>query len=124
MTIAPLDSCGSVVLRGDRFARIRKSNDLLLKAVLENYTMWGQRSPWFADQRNQVSQHSSVLFDTVAVYLAVSDNLCRMELLPIRVNDDGLTVVDDDAKNMRVAISWKDREAFEDWLVTRLTDEL
>jgi hypothetical protein len=42
-----------------------------------------------------------------------------METLPIRVTDDGKTVVDDSAKKMNVATEWKDLG--KDLLVQRLT---
>ena len=39
----------------------------------------------------------------------------------IRVTDDGMTVMDPEAKRMDVATGWKDLSGFEDWLVERLT---
>jgi hypothetical protein len=44
-----------------------------------------------------------------------------METLGIRVNDKGYTLIDPDAKKMKVATDWKDMGAFEDLLVRRLT---
>ena len=35
-TITPLDTCGTVVLDGDRFARLQSSDDPLTRAVLAN----------------------------------------------------------------------------------------
>ena len=64
---------------------------------------------------------SSVLFDTVAVYLAFSQELCGMEKLGIRVTDAGLTSIDPKAKEVNVATSWKNLSAFEDLFVQRLT---
>lgn len=46
----------------------------------------------------------AMLFDTVAVYLAFSEELLVMEDLPIRVTDDGCTVVDENAKRLHVAV--------------------
>jgi hypothetical protein len=63
-----------------------------------------------------------VLFDTVAVYLAISQDLCRMERLNIRVTDDGFTRIDQGGKVMSVASAWKDLEAYKDFLVNRLLD--
>jgi hypothetical protein len=65
-------------------------------------------------------EKSSTLFDTVAVYLAVRQNLCVMEQLGIRVTDEAMTVMDPQAKQINVATSWKDLGGFEDFLVERL----
>jgi hypothetical protein len=61
------------------------------------------------------------LFDTVAVYLAVRQDLCGVEKIGIRVTDDGLTVIDPQVKQINVATKWKDLSAFEDFLVERLS---
>lgn len=114
MTITPLDTCGVVVLRGDKYAHVRDCEAPLMRALIENYRIWH-------DQTGKVPSASSTLFDTVAVYLAISDDLCRMETLPIRVTDEGMTVIDEAGKPMRVAAKWRDLEGFEHWLVERLT---
>ena len=44
-----------------------------------------------------------------------------MEMLPIRVTDQGMTVVDPAGKEMQIALAWKDSGKFEDYLVERLT---
>jgi hypothetical protein len=66
-------------------------------------------------------KRSSTLFDTVAVDLAMRQDLCVVEKLGIRVTDDGFTVIDPSAKQISVATDWKDLGAFEDFLVERLT---
>ncbi len=111
MTITPLDTCGLVRLRGEKYKKICESNDPLIKAVIENYNIWAKGTP----------NESSVLFDTVAIYLAFSKELLVMEELGIRVTDDGYTVIDDNAKKINCATSWKDLSAYEDFLVSRLT---
>ncbi len=115
MTITPLDTCGLVRLKGEKFKAVRDSWDPLAAAVIENYRLWAKK-----DSKGALDS-SSILFDTVAVYLAFADSLCRIETLGIRVTDDGSTAIDDGAKKMRVATEWKDMGAFEDLLVRRLT---
>jgi len=115
ITITPLDTCGLVHLAGEKYATVRASKDPLVRALIENYRLWCGKNPKRADSA------SSILFDTVAVYLAFAQDLCKMETLPIRVTDDGKTVIDKAAKKMRVATEWKDMAAFEDLLVRRLT---
>lgn len=113
VTITPLDTCGIVVLRGEKYAAIRDSKDPLTAAVIENYRVWSQKRP---DQANTAS---SVLYDTVAAYLSFSEELLKMERLGIRVLDDGKMAIDPTAKQMNVATEWKDLGAFEDLLVQR-----
>lgn len=111
MTITPLDTCGLVVLQGEKYKKVCDSKDPIAKAVIENYNIWAKGTP----------DRSSVLFDTVAVYLSFSEELLSMEKLGIRVTDDGYTVEDKNAKVINCAMDWKDLSAFEDFLVERLT---
>jgi len=115
MTITPLDTCGLVHLRGEKYAKVRDSKDPVAAALIENYRIWCGKDPQRADKA------SSTLFDTVAAYLAFTDELLKIESLGIRVTDNGMTVIDPAAKVMRVATEWKDMAAFEDLLVKRLT---
>ena len=115
MTITPLDTCGLVRLKGEKFKAVRDSSDPLAAAVIENYRLWARK-----DSKDALDS-SSILFDTVAVYLSFADALCRIETLGIRITDNGSTAIDEGAKKMRVATEWKDMGAFEDLLVRRLT---
>jgi inosine-uridine nucleoside N-ribohydrolase len=121
IAITPLDSCGMVALHGDKYAKVREAGTPLTIALMENVRIWGRAiNPEWRNGLN-VERDSSTLFDTVAVYLAFSEELLSMEELGIRVGDDGLTVVDPKAKKLRCATGWKDLAAFEDLLVERLT---
>lgn len=118
ITITPLDTCGLVTLAGDRYQRVRDSKDLIASTIIENYRIWSKDK----DTHNDAAEHhSSVLFDTVAVYLAFSHELCRMERLGIRVTDDGFTRIDEQAKRVEVATAWNNLDAYRDLLVQRLT---
>ena len=120
ITITPLDTCGVVKLAGEKYRAVRDSDDPLARAVIENYRIWARNTPWAKDL--DASAESSILFDTVAIYLASSEELLVMEKLGLRVTDDGHTVADDSAKIINCALDWKDLPAFEDFLVRRLTD--
>jgi hypothetical protein len=61
-----------------------------------------------------------VLFDTVAVYLALSEVGLEMETLTLAVRDDGLTAIDPAGDPVRIASAWTDDAAFEALLVERL----
>ena len=115
MVITPLDSCGYVVLYGPLYQRVRASKDPVAAAVIENYRHWRHAGAQFETR-------SSILYDTVAIYLAFADALLQMKTLPITVTDDGYTRVDPDrGRRMRVATGWKDLQAFQNLLVERLT---
>lgn len=115
ITITPLDTCGFVVLDGEHYQTVRACDDPVTSAVIENYDMWRGGKP--------DNGRSSILFDTVAVYLAFADDLLVMEEMGIRIDDEGGTIPDDSAQKMNVAVEWKDMNAFKDFLVKRLVEQ-
>jgi inosine-uridine nucleoside N-ribohydrolase len=118
--VTPLDTCGVVKLTGERYARIRASSDPLLRGLVEAYGVWCRNREWCAKDPAFVSEKSSTLFDTVAVYLALSSDLVRTETLGVRVGDDGQTIPDKAARPLSWAVEWKDLDAYEEWLTRRL----
>jgi hypothetical protein len=82
--------------------------------VVENYGIWAGR--YQGRHRIDVETGSSTLFDTVAIYLALSDELLEIEELGILVADDGHTLIDEDADTIHCATSWRDLPAFERFL--------
>jgi len=119
VTITPLDTCGIVRLRGKKYETIRDCENPLVQALMENYRIWVQNSEWA--RGFDPDKESSVLFDTVAVYLAFSEELLVIKEHGVRVTDDGRTLIDESARRIRCATEWKDLAAFEDLLVHRLT---
>jgi inosine-uridine nucleoside N-ribohydrolase len=115
VTITPLDTCSLVSLRGEKYAAVRDCQDPLIRALVENYRIWCGKNP------ERAQKASSTLFDTVAVYLAISEDLLVMEKLRLRVTDDGRTVEDPAGKQINCALDWKNLSAYEDFLVRRLT---
>ncbi len=111
ITITPIDTCGLICLEGEKYRAICDCDTPLIKAVIESYRIWLDGKP---DER------SSILFDTVAAYLAFTDELLVMNREGVRITDDGYTVPDDNAKQVNCALKWKDLPAFEDFLVQRL----
>jgi inosine-uridine nucleoside N-ribohydrolase len=118
VTITPLDTCGIVRLGGKKYRAVRDCGDPLIQAVIENYRIWTRQTEWARGLDPETE--SSVLFDTVAVYLAFCEDLLVMEDLGIRVTDDGYTVIDETAKVIHCAMEWRDLPAFEALLVERL----
>ncbi|MCX6901381.1 MAG: nucleoside hydrolase [Verrucomicrobia bacterium] len=120
MTITPLDTCGLIHLTGEKYRKVRDSKAPVAAAIIENYRLWAAAQKK-KDQPSAAESRSSTLFDTVAVYLVFAQQFCAMETIGLRVSDDGFTLIEPGAKQVRFAASWKDLGAFEDLLVERLT---
>jgi inosine-uridine nucleoside N-ribohydrolase len=129
VTITPLDTCGIVHLTGQKYQKVLKANTPLTNALIENYRAWykqGIRNKDLSEEElnkrvdQQVNSRSTTLFDTVGIYLGMTEKLVKMEKLGIKVTDDGYTRIDKNAKVINCATEWKDLGAFEDFLVDRL----
>jgi len=117
VTITPLDTCGSVLLRGDDYQRVLASSEARTRIVLDTYREWldaGSASDLY-------ERRSTTLYDCVAIHLAHDETLYEIEELPLAVDDDGLMRIEDGAPVVRVATRWRDERAFIDHLVERLT---
>jgi len=116
MIITPLDTCGLVRLAGERFRTLRDSPEALVRVLMENYRIWAKKAA-----KDELGQ-SSVLFDTVAVYLALPGPkpLLEMEGLSIDVTAEGLMRVAPGGRAMSAATAWKDLGAYENWLTEKL----
>jgi len=117
IAITPLDTCGFVRLKGEKYRAVRECRDPLVQALMENYRIWLKNR----EDTQQFETQSSILFDTVAVYLAFSEELLEMRELGIRITDDGYTLIDDKARRVNCAVEWRNLSAYEDFLVERLT---
>ena len=118
ITIAPLDTCGLVKLAGDKYEHVRDATNHVTADLVINYRLWVAANPTLPT--DMADRRSSTLYDTVAVYLAMHQDLCVMEKLNLRVTDDGFTVIDPRARPVNAATQWKDLGAYEDFLVNRL----
>ncbi len=125
MTITPLDTCGVVLLKGEKYRAVRECRSVLAKTVIENFEVWARTIKWLDrwGPRPTPETMTTVLYDTVAVYLAMTSDLVEMEDLGIRVGDDGMLLIDDRAKAVHCATKWRDLAAFEDWMVERMVTE-
>lgn len=118
VTITPVDTCGLIRLDGADYQKVLNCPDPLIQALMANYHIWAQNVVW---TKVNTWKQSSVLFDTVAVYLAFAEDLLKIETLGIAVTDDGFTHINNQAKAIRVATDWHDLPAFIQFLVKRLT---
>ncbi|MEI8245735.1 MAG: nucleoside hydrolase [Lentisphaerota bacterium] len=114
-SITPLDSCGNLRLQGEKYQAVKNCKNPATAALIENYRLWSRIN-------NNFESCSSILYDTVAVYLAFSTEYLEMEKLKLIVNDAGFTLESNTGVPVDVAIGWKDIGAFENHLVERLTN--
>jgi hypothetical protein len=94
-----------------------------VRAVLENYDLWLKNYTWPHSPKPSEGE-SSILFDTVAIYLAFTMERLKLERLGIRITDEGLMVEEAGAKQMNVAMEWTDLEGYYDFMVSRLLGEV
>ena len=131
VTITPLDTCGIVHLTGDKYQKVLKAKTPLAKALIENYRAWYKQGIRNGNKNlskkelnkrvnQQINSRSTTLFDTVGIYLGMTEKLVKMEKLGITVTDDGYTRIDKNAKVINCATEWKDLGGYEDFLVDRL----
>lgn len=122
IVITPLDTCGSVVLDGSHYRAIwSATDDVLARSVIENTCIFAPRVSWM--DYEDFALRSSTLFDSVAVYLAHDESWVKTEAMTFTITDDGYTVPSDDGEfTARVALAWRDRDAFESYLRDVLLD--
>jgi hypothetical protein len=119
-----------VTLDGEKYQKVLARKSFVTSTLLENYRVWfrdGLRDRKDLDDAGRdrltderLKKSSTTLFDTVAVYLAVSRDLVQVKSLPIRITDDGFTRVEQGAKTVDCAVQWNDLDGYESWLVQRL----
>lgn len=112
--ITPLDTCGLVTLNGARYQAVRQADTAVSRLIMENYALWDRFY-----ENGKIEQASSVLFDTVAVHMAYSDDYLTMETLRLEIDDEGYMRETAAGKDVTCAVDWRDRDAFADLLVAR-----
>ena len=121
-TIAPSNVTSRLHLAGERYEHVHESDAAGIPALIKAYEVFMPNAPWIDVD---VTRRSSTLHDCVAVYLAFADQYLRMERFPLRVAGKGYTRIDRmRGEPVHVAVEWKNRDAFLDLLVKRLTGSL
>lgn len=120
LTLAPLDVSAVVQMRGTNYMEMLRLKNPVIASMEGIYQTWVDQT----GLRNDTQVASSVLYDTVAVYLAIDRSLCVMEDIRLRVDDRGYTVRDGTGKKVDAALRWKTTElgrpeAFHDWMFHR-----
>lgn len=117
LTITPLDSCGDIYLENERYEQLMKCEDVVGKNVAWDYRRW--KSLDFC----RTQEHcTSILYDTVAVYMALDGSLLEYKKLKLEVNE-GRTVICEKGFPVNIAIRWKDKEGYLDELASAFTGE-
>ena len=116
--LTPLDTCAYIVIDGERYGRLLRSNDRLLAAVLENYRIWHTHCP-----ASRPATQTTVLYDAVAVHLAHTTRFLNMVPMRLAVDERGFTLPVADGRPFQVAVSWTDQDGFEEALTARLLDQ-
>lgn len=114
ITMVPLDGCGTLALKGERYARVAGSKAPRARTVIDNYRLW-------TGFKSFPEGESSILFDTAAVALVFDESFFEMKTVKLSIDDAGNTVPDEkNGRPVRCAMNWKNREAFENLLVESL----
>jgi len=113
ITIIPLDTCGTIILKGENFQKVANSQSPFAKVVIENYNIWTNRKHYPKDE-------SSVLYDTLAGYCTWAEDVVEIKTINLSIDKEGKTNPDENGRPVRCALSWKDKEAFEKSLVEAL----
>jgi inosine-uridine nucleoside N-ribohydrolase len=121
-TITPLDTCGNIVISGENFKRLINCDTIIVNLIKENFSLWKK---WAEKMKqitnlNDTKQETTVLFDTVAIYLGFTEELLNIEELKIEVTEKGFTKISKQGSNIRCATSWKDEQKFKNFIVDRL----
>ena len=104
VTWAPLDSCGAFRIQGERYARLAASKAQRAVTVIANYDAWTGR-------KDYPKGESSILFDTLAVYLCLTEQGCEMKTVKLKIDDKGFTVPDEQGHPVRCALTLQNSEA-------------
>lgn len=116
--LTPLDTCGDIELRDDRYRAVLAAadGDALAAACVDNYRVWAAT---VGAPDDLAGRRTTTLYDTVAVHLAHDRSLVEVESVDLSIDDDG--TFRPGGSRVDLATSWRDRDAFLDDLTRRLT---
>jgi inosine-uridine nucleoside N-ribohydrolase len=105
LVVAPLDATATLKLEEPLRRKLFRAGTPPADQLQTLYRLWGQPTP--------------TLYDPVAAALCITERFCRMESLPLEVDDRGFTRVGKGEPNARVATSIRG-EDFLKWYVDRV----
>jgi len=110
ISLAGLDVTTLVSFNESRRSQIAARGSVLTDAIMGLYSLWSSRH----------AGRDPVLFDPVAVSMALGENFVQTRRAHVRVTDEGYTVVDESRPaNCAIGMSI-DTEGFLDWLTGKL----
>ena len=117
--ITPLDTCGEMIIDGKEYQQLKASHDTQVQALFDIYPIWADLVTW--DKPDYLDEHSSIIYDAVAVYLALPDHeWLPTEPVKLSVSDDGLTRPDETGTPVNAALRWENLPAFKTWFTQRM----
>jgi len=119
VTMTPIDTVGKIRLEGECYAQVRNARNPMARLLMEQYHAWNQKQ---TTHRQDIARTSSILWDTLAIYLAVDDEFCHLRDIRLSVTDEGITKPTPDGKLTHVAIEWKDLDSFHKLLAERIAN--
>lgn len=122
VTFASIDTCASIILSGEKYKAVRDSDAPLIRELMHNYDEWVS-SPDHTSDPSYIPDpevRSSVLWDTLAVLLAYSQDFVEVEEVFVSIDDEGTIFEDPHGRPARAALRWRDLDGFFDHLIQRL----
>jgi len=118
MTTTPIDTGIDAIINETYYQILLKNQNanIILSTLLDNYRFWASHGGCC-----DPSKSSSILWDPVAIYLALTDKKFT-KLVPYRlaVTNQGMTKEDPFGKHVNVAMSWLNLGQWKQWVVDLL----
>ena len=121
--LSPLDTCGDIIVGGERYRKLKESENPLAKAVIENYMLWRKFrvKHYTCDPEYDPEVASSLIADAAVVALCVDPGLAEIKPVPLVVSKNGETLADERyGKAIPCALRWHSVEKFYDFVTDRL----
>lgn len=106
--ITPLDHCGNIVMDGAPYQQLLHSERTIPREIIQTYRAWQK----FCRNDDNPDLASSILYDTVAVFLATDGHGVKFTDMTLSVNDQGYLQNTHYGKHVRVAMGWDDKSAY------------
>ena len=120
ITIAPLDITAHLVVGDDNYQHIlyKRESDPVCAAVLSAFDRWME-----VNNCTYYKTHTTSLYDTAAIYMAVTgDYNVIMEDHRLVIDDKGYTNDSDEGRLVHCAVYWKYKDVFYKFVTDRLCD--
>lgn len=111
--ITPLDHCGNMIVGGGLYQQFKESQQAIPRTIQESYRSWLLLS----GAPDDAETASSILYDTVAVYLAATERNVKFADMNLIVDDKGFLQTAPGGRPVRVAMEWEDIDAFKHELI-------